>query len=227
MKIYNEKLVQSGNMCELYTYFSIKKTGYTRNYAVKKSKTGIKKQINLNRTKKLVKRYFYSNFDHRFTKFITLTFDPKQFTDISLNDLSSVIPYYLKFIRKLKKIKKNLKYMTIVELQDNGNIHFHIVCDIHSKIKFEKLLNMWGYGFVHVENITCSRKAVYYLTKYITKFKELPEHFLNKKLFFRSRNLLNSIVSYILNTRSDDYTHKVGTLISTLFSLLNSIIINC
>ena len=62
-----------------------------------------------------------------------------------------------------------MQYLWVAELQDNGNIHFHILTDNYFPIK--KLSQWWGQAnnSVDVKTLQDSAHAVNYMRKYMTK----------------------------------------------------------
>lgn len=227
MILYNEKIIQSGSMCEIYQYSTNQKTGFKRIIKYQRKKTGKKNSQNLNRVRKNIKRYMYSNFNKSFQKFLTFTFDPKKFPDIDITDPTITNFYFAKFIRKFKSKYPNLRYIVVIEQQDNQNIHYHMVCNIRAKIDFTFLLNAWSYGFVKPETINSIEKATFYISKYISKFKDLPDNFLNKKLYFISKNLIKSIVTTYLNLKNSlpSFDNYSVLKFATTFTLWNNSVV--
>jgi hypothetical protein len=62
-----------------------------------------------------------------------------------------------------------MQYLWVAELQQNGNIHFHILTDNYFPIK--KLSQWWGQAnnSVDVKSLQDARHAVNYMRKYMTK----------------------------------------------------------
>lgn len=65
----------------------------------------------------------------------------------------------MKFIQRLKyKFGKDIKYLAVIEFQQRGAVHYHVLSDI-PYIKQDELQDLWGQGFVfinaisHVDNI--------------------------------------------------------------------------
>lgn len=203
---------------------------------------GKKAKDSARRSYKQVNAYIKSNI-HRFTRFVTLTFAQakNKFKYENLNADRLVGEHDLKFDyvdatdfefakKALKKtmddIRKKLKkdglefyYITVWELQKNGNYHFHILCsDIPNSYYYkvpkwldfnfiknefnngDGLLN-WKFGKSDVQVIKSPNRVGTYVSKYIIKSflnynEETFEEYLNKKKYFVSQNLEKPIIDY-------------------------------
>lgn len=110
--------------------------------------------------------------------FCTLTFSPSHLRPWELDEGGAVrhdfAKYKLKkFLNtcavKQKRLNRVLSYMWVAELQDNGNIHFHILWDQFFDIKW--LSKVWNQAnnSVDIEKMNDSLHAAYYVQKYTTK----------------------------------------------------------
>lgn len=120
---------------------------------------------------------------------------------------------------KLKRKGIPFYYITVWELQDNGNYHFHMLCseipseflysvpewldiDYRSGKRFYgQGLKEWKYGKSDVQAIKSPSKVSTYVSKYIIKSfhnvnEQSYEEYLNKRKFFPSTNLTKSDKSY-------------------------------
>lgn len=101
------------------------------------------------------------------------------------------------FDKFIKRIKYNyiidLRYLRVIELQQRGAIHFHVV--IFSPefvlIPYTDIYKLWRHGAVHIrkiqdiDDVTADRIGNY-LGKYLTKTKDIEK---DKKIYTTSRNL--------------------------------------
>lgn len=169
-----------------------------------------------------------------FTRFVTLTFAPEKnrFEHLSKNENRSPGEQDLRFkyaeatdFQQAKDMysnfRKNLqqtlfrrgidfKFLTVWELQKNGNYHFHMLTsDIpddllydvpgwldvtYGKRQFGKGALLWNYGKSDVQHIKNYQSMSTYVSKYILKsFYNLEddkyEQYLNKKKYFVSKGL--------------------------------------
>lgn len=125
-----------------------------------------------------------------FCYFITLTFKE----DLDNKTRLDVLKKYLK---KMKRIEKDLQYLVVPEEHKNGKLHFH--CLFSNEVKqFISLnknnkLSLIGWeisvGFTNVQRVKSIDKVLKYIIKYITKE--------NKYTYFRSRNLNNAPVKVL------------------------------
>ena len=237
-RLYNLKIVRSGDRIELYKYNSFLKIGSECNNKngrksdeVTKEKKIINKRANLNKSRNKIIRLCSCNKD--LTTFITLTYRDN-FQDYKKSK------YHLNcFFKQFK----DLKYIYVLELQGRGAIHYHLLCNLSIAFKtshkgrksqiqkdFERQFasKYWQHGFVDIRNLGSEGNTNIgkYLSSYMVQglsSKDLQ----GVKCFGYSRNLLKPIeekiifkgdilellkdykVSYI-NTYQIRYTDKKG-----------------
>lgn len=181
---YNTKIVQFGNYIQVY-YYPYQKHKNLENFDIdslsKKKSSDIVGKIledkmlskNIIRSRLQCQRIAKANADV-WTSFITLTYKDN-FTDLksAKNDLSF-------FIKNIKKVKKDLKYIVIPEFQKRGAIHFHLLTNLSTQdnhiIKQQKDnakfydVKYWSKGFTSFENVQGDiKKVVGYISKYMTE----------------------------------------------------------
>ena len=140
-------------------------------------------------------------------KFLTLT-HKENLTDVNESNI-----FFRKFIRKIRRKNENLKYLSIVEFQKRGAVHYHTLSNM-AFMKADEIAQLWGQGFIKINK---AQSEMYdslapYVAKYLTKDK-IDSRLCEKKAYFHSRNLsypqvitdfrvADSIVSmYNLSTR--------------------------
>lgn len=200
---YKYKMVTSGNIIELYSYEKEVRTGKDaerdknngrRGDDVQEGKEWIyeKKQKNrsdsLQKAHKRLRREINANVDRwgEKTKFITLTYAD------NMQDLKESNLNFKKFIMRLNyQLKIKLKYSCVVEFQKRGAVHYHLLAYNLPYIENSKLAELWGFGFVKVNNIDKVDNVGAYVTKYMTKDNDDPR-LVGQKCYFSSRDLLKS-----------------------------------
>ena len=196
-----EKLFLNGEITKQQYFFTKEKHIYhSLNYLEKKIRN---KLISLRRSKEkivnLVNANVSSSKEH--TKFLTLTFEE------NITDVKTANILFKKFMMRLnhyfKKnmgMEENIKYISVLENQKRGAIHYHLVMFNAPYLPFEIYMKIWGLGGVYVESLMKDNKKVTidcsngdftvdgeiidnigaYITKtidYITKgFKELEDN---------------------------------------------------
>lgn len=111
-------------------------------------------------------------------KFCTLTFAPSMLNPWELDESGNVRHDYAKYkLKKFlntcsvkqKRLGRVLNYVWVAELQENGNIHFHILWDQFFPIKW--LTKIWGQAnnSVDIERMKNPLHASRYMRKYLTK----------------------------------------------------------
>ena len=203
--IDNRKLsLLQGNKCYAFDYF--------KTSAICKSKLTKKKKIeerNIIRAKLNCQRLAKANAKEWRT-FITLTYaENMQDVAKSKEDLHN-------FVKNIKKVKKDFKYIAIPEFQKRGAIHFHLLTNLslqdNNIIKPQKDndkyydVKYWNKGFTSVELMTGDmKKIVGYISKYMTK-DNCDERLFNFKRYTSSQNLVRPQVEFI-SMRDDIRRH--------------------
>lgn len=170
IKLITKKVVKSGDLLELYVYkrplarlsFRNSKTMDRRSIKKNKIPTFQSQVFNFYRQRKSIKRLIACNFDEN-SKFVTLTFEE------NLQDLVVAKKYFHLFIKRLRRyVKKPFKYLSVVEFQSRGAIHYHVVMDI-DYLPAWKLAEIWDGGFVRINKVNDKEHLVNYITKYLSK----------------------------------------------------------
>lgn len=240
-KIYDIKLVECGEYKQVY-YFNnkmVKKAKKEDNKELTLSKKSIINQIlsnlsnkeklkkdvelkfiesrNINRSKLSCQRIAKANMNV-WKSFITLTFK-ENITDINL-----AYKRFKYFVDKIRRVKKDFKYLGIREFQKRGAIHYHLLTNIEcdsliipkrplkhlykpSIKKYVDLeyyaINYWLDGFSSAEPIKNDpKKIIGYISKYMTK--DIDNRLFTKHRYFYSRNLETPKISYINSNDSRD-----------------------
>lgn len=185
--IYREKKIYSGNILEVENYpITLRERGHSRK---RKQKESIPKQKNLNdkNSKKYLSRLLNVNFTDR-DYFATLGY-----TDFKRPcSYERAIKDFDNFLKRLRRFLKNnnkpeLKYIYVIEYDDDINIHFHMV--LNGEIEIEELERIWGNGNVEVSRLKSNELGYEELAKYITKDPK------GKRRWSPSRNLKKPKVS--------------------------------
>ena len=185
-RLYNLKLVSSGNRLEVYKYTCFIREGRGSNNKEgrrgKKEISDEQKKVNKeNRRKQTlyqarnnIIRLISANSDLK--SFITLTYK-ENMQDIkkSRKDLDI-------FFKRLRRVYRDLKYIWVMEYQQRGAIHFHILANIPidiSTVKSTQKKSMeqkqyenefrdkfWQHGFIDLRNIG-EEKDIKNVGKYI------------------------------------------------------------
>ncbi len=90
-----------------------------------------------------------------------------EFTGGIYSDLKTCNKEFKKFIQKMNYRYENFKYVAAVGRQDNGNWHYHVVCNL-SYIDFNELKKIWGLGGAFIGKIR-SNAQLCKATSYVGK----------------------------------------------------------
>lgn len=184
--MYKEKLVHNGKHATLVEHqglipvFNHKRVDFSR------SETGQKRWDSLQRTRQAIYDIADTNVG-RFKEmpiFCTFTFK-ENVTEIS--DANKLWKSYIK--RFKRKYKFNPKYITVVEFQKRGSVHFHTLFFNLPFIPVLEFERVWGYGFTNMKALQTIRNISAYLCKYLTK-ETSDTRLYGQKVYFCSRGLL-------------------------------------
>lgn len=208
----NRRITLAGTLLELHTYkkdFFIgdrPKSNKPEELRKKKPEATAEEKLiyKRNRAKKMFRHYVYSNM-HIYRNeigikhkaiFMTLTFAN------NIQDIEYANREFTKFIQRLNlyitgKKTSYSKYVAVIEFQERGSIHYHILFFNLPFIKNirDEVGRIWGYGMIDVSSKTSAKGAVKYMTKYLVKHFGDPR-LQGKKSYFTSHNLKKPLIVY-------------------------------
>jgi hypothetical protein len=174
--------------------------GRRKKDAPESEKSSEYKKQNDRKSKDTFKSLVATNFKDG-DKFLTLTFRDTTEFDIKNHVETNVI--FKKFIQRLRYYCKthggneDFKYIAVIEFQDKfarGAVHYHLVADL-PYIRFEKLGEIWGHGFIGINSVKGVDNVGVYLTKYMAK-NNGDLRLKGKKNYLPSKNLDKPIMIY-------------------------------
>ena len=205
-----KKIVQSGDVIEIYEYEKGYLKGYEltdneKNGRLKGEKSNNyeehRKQV-LQRAKKNLRRLINANhgqYGDQFTsKFLTLTFKD------DVKDIDKANYEFTKFIQRLNYYcfgtkKANLKYTCVIEFHKSGVIHYHVIIYNMPYVKANDIANIWGNGFIKINKIDDIGNVGAYVAEYLGQTEKGQGHDIEddrlqgKKSYFSSRGLFKPI----------------------------------
>ncbi len=100
------------------------------------------------------------NFKENCSCFVTLTFADETISIKKATDM------FEKFTKNMRKIYFNFKYVTTVEFQDKGKIHYHLICNIpDEEDALDSVLNNWNSREINVQIVYDIKGLAIYMTK--------------------------------------------------------------
>lgn len=212
---YNAKVIMSGHIVELYEYEKAIKTGKDCEMDKPAGRRGKRKeglewideearQLRdkdkeknrddvLRRARQRVRRLVSSNlgaWDEK-TKFITLTFRE------NMQDVKAANYEFKKFRQRLEyHLKVKLEYIAVIEFQQRGAVHYHVLFFNLPYIAHVDLERIWRNGFVKINSVEDPDRVIRYVTKYMTKSND-DERLRGKKCYFTSRGLAKPVEEII------------------------------
>lgn len=206
---YQIKAIISGNVVEVYKYGRPVRTGKDKTVFERHglNRPEVSEEVakviqeknlkdSLRRTKNTLRRLINANtgqWGKEREKFFTLTF--KQ----NVVDHEAANVEFMKFIKRLNYHvtggkKAVLKYVCVVERQQRGALHYHIILFNMPYVPHKELLELWGHGAVTINAIDHVDNVGVYVMKYMEKEmnemqSEKSAKVKGKKLYFASRGL--------------------------------------
>jgi len=204
------KIIQSGDIIEIYEYSE----GYLKGYTLAENETNSRtssesgsgdtdsRERALKRAKANLRRLINSNvgqYGKEFTaKFLTLTFRE------NVQDIKQANYEFQKFIKRLNyKLygtkKANLKYTTVIEFQKRGAIHYHTILYNMPYLKANEISNIWENGFVKINKIDDVDNVGAYIGEYLGQAEKgqgksvEDDRLRGQKSHFSSRGLLKPV----------------------------------
>lgn len=214
-KLYNFKIIESGDRVEVYAiHGTITEGGESKNTDGRKGNDGDSKDSDsrrkqtLNEARNNIIRLVGCNSDMKV--FCTLTYKN------NMQDIKKSRKHLQYFFQKLHKEYNNLKYLWVMEYQDRGAIHFHILLNIqlpikhingrkskdHKQIENDFNKKYWNRGFIDLKALEDNYQAAKYIATYLVK--DLLELDLEGyRVYSYSKNLNKPKVSkiFILDTK--------------------------
>jgi len=203
MEAYNEKLVIAGDILEYFKYQKgvIKKTDVEKAYLkelrengeippiLKKKATEAEKIIKaryeaMKRSQREIRRIVNANRTN-FDMFMTLTYGENE------QDIKKAYYEWKCFKQRLEdKYKQKFKYVGVIEFQNRGAIHFHVILFNAPYIPFWEIEKIWGLGRCDYKECFDIDNLGAYLTYYLTK-DLCPEddRLRGQKIYFTSKGL--------------------------------------
>lgn len=194
---YHRKIIISGKYIELYEYEKTLRRDFTRTKKKRpdpvqeeldaridpepsaESKQMKKRKDSISRTRTEIRRLINCNQD--FTKFYTLTFKD------NITDVKIANKHFSKFIMRMEYRYEDFKYVSVIEFQKRGAVHYHFLCNL-PYIKSKEVETIWGFGFIKIKRIQHVTNLGAYVCKYLQKDMTDGRLF-NKKKYFCSKNL--------------------------------------
>lgn len=176
-----KKAVITNKIIEIYEY---EKLNVNAKGGCREKTTGEQEEENYKTRQRYrrnaVRRLASANFNND-SKFITLTFRENE------QDITKANMELRKFMRKLRGLHCDLKYLAVLEFQKRGAIHYHCMLNI-PYIRAKDIELMWGNGFIKINKIEHVDNVGAYITEYMSDDVG-DERLKGRKAYFYSKNL--------------------------------------
>lgn len=182
----DKKAIVSGDVIEVVSYQNGNYYGFEGQATGKKiiTKGEEKRSDNINATKKRIRRLINSNVTGR-DSFLTLTYAE------NMKDVKRGKRDFKIFVKSMKRLGYEFGYVYVVEFQERGAVHFHVVMFNVPYIPIADLKRCWKHGTITINKINEVDNAGAYVVKYMNK--EYVSTTLVGDLYGRSRGLKKPI----------------------------------
>ncbi len=161
-----------------------------RKKRVGKRNQGMRRPFSISRARKHIRRLISCNsgqYPEYSDKFVTFTFAE------NITGLKEANEMWRKFMMRLNyHIGHALKYVSVVEFQKRGAVHYHAVFFNLPYINNDELAEIWSHGFIKINAIQHIQSIGAYVSKYLQK-GVVDARLFNEKCYFTSRGLLKPI----------------------------------
>jgi len=175
-------------------------------------KMEIMRDFSLRRTRARIVRLVDSNHDLR--AFLTLTFN------YDVPGLREANPIFNKFIKRLKRMVPELKYIAVPEFQSDtdfygrkkingGSVHYHLL--VNFEMSHDKLEKIWGQGFIKINRVKHINHLGLYISKYVGKNLFDIRYFGMRKIL-ASKNLEQPIIITVLKEIKEFIANAIGNI---------------
>lgn len=140
-----------------------------------------------------IKHLCRNNFYEDNAMHVYLTFDSKSFPEKDFKDLKTAKAEFSKFIKRMNEHYDNFRHVTVYARHENGNWHFHMLCNLDVNTRQQLIEEIWGHGAVDT-SYKSDRIAFYYSVYYLCKnLKKNFDEYVNKRAFAYSKGLQDNI----------------------------------
>ena len=131
---------------------------------------------------RLIKRV-HKNLIDKNVRFLTLTFDAKQYTPEQTYSKGS--EYFHRFIKYLKYHHFKFQYFKVLEFTKIGLAHYHVLLDCYIPVSIIRKIwcDITGSYIVFVKKVRSVKKIISYILIYMTKVSD----FVNNQIFYLNR----------------------------------------
>ena len=187
--IFTEKLKYNRNVATRYVYSKPRIVFFSTREDFTKKKKSERRLDSIARSRQLIYDIVQSNLGVFSNPpiFVTLTFKE------NITDLKLANTYFRAGIRRLNTFfSLKLVYLSVVEFQERGAIHYHVIFFNLPYIPVKKFEKIWSMGYTNIKAIKRVKNLSAYVCKYLTK-ETLDNRLVGQKVFFCSRHLKRPI----------------------------------
>jgi len=187
-----QKIIQSGQIIELYEYERTPHPPVSRKAAtrVSRGRSGFRSPRNISSARQAFRRVVWANLvGDSLPAFLTLTI-------YSVLSFEASVRLFTAFLSRLRReFGSEFRCISVPEFQRRGAVHFHVlIWDLpHEVVAVERetrrIARLWLYGFCDITPTDGHPKIASYMAKYLSKSMS-DIRLCGKKAYFATRNIL-------------------------------------
>lgn len=192
VKQSNDRLIDCGQFLEHYHYeqpYFYNLPPPARRECAPLGKEHVRRVDNLWSTRQRIRRLITANVGKRPPVFLTLTFRQ------NVREIREANAIFTNFIKRLKRYAQcNPRYLTVIEFQKRGSIHYHaLFFDLPFVDKNILEQKIWAHGYTNIQIVKKDLSKIQNLGAYISKYLQknlIDQRLYKQKSYFTSRNLI-------------------------------------
>jgi hypothetical protein len=221
LRDYNIRVIRSGDVVEIYNYDNKVHYNYEKieRHASIKEKTenwAGKSEDSLRRSRREIRRVIWCNLN-RHSKFLTLTYAE------NMQDLEKFYYDWKMFTKSMSRKGYKLDYLYVLEYQERGAIHAHVIIFNDEYIPWETITDCWKHGVIDIHKIRDIGNLGAYVCKYLTK-ETLSEY--NSKSYHCSQGLKRPIERKITLEESANLLQELFAKGEVVYSSKYDVLVN-
>lgn len=185
LMMYDEKVTKSGKYYEHRKYYIPNVRGFSvESRRVVRRKALERRTDNVGRARNTLIRKVLANAERTKPLFLTLTYAS------NMEDRAQAVADFKQYVRLLRSVYGKMDYVYVLETQERGAWHIHVLIFNQRFLRIEVLRHLWNETIdedarVNIKKTADSKHVAFYIAKYLGK--EVCAG--NKRLFSGSRGL--------------------------------------
>lgn len=140
---------------------------------------------------------------------VNLTFDPLLFIGKDLHDIEITHAEFKKFIKRINDHYENFMYIATFSKQENGDWHYHMICNLDSCTSESDIKEIWQNGNIVKDTMYTNDYFMNEVNYLIENMKAASEDLKGKKGYLCSKNVERDIVIDSENPEQEELYNQI------------------